>query len=134
MGLSLEALHKAVSGNPPLSYRIWLSQKSACVSRRRPFEGWSRSLILWRLNASDTSALLGDISERSWFRLKKREAQDALSQDQLMRISLLVGIFKGLRLIFSQPLADEWVRLPNQGALFGGQTPLECMIRGGIPA
>lgn len=89
---------------------------------------------LWRLGASEASALLGDISERSWFRLKKREAQDTLSQDQLMRISLLVGIFKGLRLIFSQPLADEWVRLPNQGALFGGQTPLECMIRGGIPA
>lgn len=89
---------------------------------------------LWRLSASEASALLGDISERSWFRLKKREPQDALSQDQLMRISLLVGIFKGLRLIFSRPLADEWVRLPNQGALFGGQPPLEFMIRGGIPA
>jgi len=89
---------------------------------------------LWRLGASEASALLGDISERSWFRLKKRESDEALAQDQLMRISLLVGIFKGLRLIFSEPLADEWVRLPNQGAVFGGQAPLDLMIRGGIPA
>lgn len=89
---------------------------------------------LWRLGASEASALLGDISERSWFRLKKRESEEALAQDQLMRISLLVGIFKGLRLVFSEPLADEWVRLPNQGAVFGGLAPLDLMIRGGIPA
>lgn len=89
---------------------------------------------VWRLSASEASALLGDISERSWFRLKKRESDEALAQDVLMRISLLIGIFKGLRLVFSEPLADDWLRLPNQGALFGGQTPLDLMTRGGIPA
>lgn len=89
---------------------------------------------IWRLGATEASALLGDISERSWFRLKKRESDEALAQDQLMRISLLVGIFKGLRLMFSEPLADDWVRLPNQGPIFGGQSPLDFMLRGGIPA
>lgn len=89
---------------------------------------------IWRLNANEASALLGDISERSWFRMKKRENSDPLSQDVLMRISLLVGIFKGLRLVFSEPLADEWLRLANQGPVFGGQSPIDLMIRGGIPA
>lgn len=94
-----------------------------------------RSLAeIWQLDADEASALLGDLSERTWFRLKKGQTADALSQDVLMRISLLIGIFKGLRLVFSEPLCDEWIRLPNRGAVFGGQTPIEMMIRGGIPA
>ncbi|HEX6958138.1 MAG TPA: MbcA/ParS/Xre antitoxin family protein [Ferrovibrio sp.] len=89
---------------------------------------------IWRLDANEASALLGDLSERTWFRMKKSQTVDALSQDVLMRISLLIGIFKGLRLIFSAPLSDDWIRLPNRGAIFGGQAPLDLMIQGGIPA
>lgn len=89
---------------------------------------------IWHLGAPEASALLGNVSERSWFRLKKGENADPLSQDVLMRISLLVGIFKGLRLMFSEPMADDWIRLPNQGPIFGGQPPLDFMLRGGIPA
>jgi hypothetical protein len=89
---------------------------------------------LWRLTGAETCQLLGDVSERSWFRMKKGEWTGALSQDALTRVSALVGIFKGLRLLFSLPLADEWVRLPNQGPLFGGQRPLDLMLKGGIPA
>jgi hypothetical protein len=64
--------------------------------------------------------------------MKKREWSGTLSQDTLTRISALLGIFKGLRLLFSKPLSDEWVRLPNQGPLYGGRRPLDTMI-GGIP-
>ncbi|PPD09629.1 MAG: DUF2384 domain-containing protein, partial [Methylocystis sp.] len=39
----------------------------------------------------------------------------------------------GLRLLFSEPLSDEWVRLPNKGPLYGGRRPLDAMIEGGIP-
>ena len=34
----------------------------------------------------------------------------------------------------SDPLADDWVRLPNQGPLFAGRRPLDLMRAGGIPA
>jgi hypothetical protein len=87
----------------------------------------------WRLTGAETCALLGDLSERTWFRIKKGEGSKALSQDTLTRISALVGIFKGLRLLLSLPLADQWVRLPNKGPLFGGRSPLERMLEGGIP-
>ena len=50
------------------------------------------------------------------------------------RISYLVGIFKALNILHSQKLADEWVRLPNTNRIFAGRTPLEYMIRGGVPA
>jgi len=60
--------------------------------------------------------------------------EGVLSQDSLTRISALVGLYKGLRLLFSQPLADEWVSRPNPEAIFENDSPLNFMIRGGIPA
>jgi len=96
-------------------------------------EGVVRLAEIWRLTSAETCALLGDVSERTWFRMKKGEWSGALSQDTLTRVSVLVGIFKGLRLLFSEPLCDEWVRLPNKGPLYGGRRPLDAMIEGGIP-
>ena len=96
-------------------------------------DGVVRLAEIWRLTGAEVCSLLGDVSERTWFRMKKREWSGTLSQDTLTRISALVGIFKGLRLLFSEPLSHEWVRLPNKGPLFGGRRPLDAMIEGGIP-
>ena len=92
-----------------------------------------RLAALWRLSGAEICALMGDISERTWFRMKKGAWVGALSQDALTRVSALIGIFKGLRLLFSEPLSDDWVRLPNKGPLYGGRRPLDAMIEGGIP-
>ena len=97
-------------------------------------EGTVRLGELWGLSGGEICALLGAISERTWFRMKKGQWPGALSQDELTRVSGLIGIFKGLRLLFSLPLADEWVRLPNRNPLFQGRRPLDVMIEGGIPA
>ena len=88
---------------------------------------------IWKLSSPEVCLLLGDVSERTWFRMKKGAWSGVLSQDTLTRVSALVGIFKGLRLLFSEPLSDEWVRLPNKGPLYGGRRPLDAMIEGGIP-
>lgn len=100
-------------------------------------DGAIRLADLWRLSTEETCLLLGDMSERSWFRIKKQDLKAdrtlRLSQDMLTRISVLVGIFKGLRLLFSEKLADDWIRLPNRGPLFGGRTPIEIAIERGIP-
>lgn len=88
---------------------------------------------IWRLTSAEACALLGDVSERTWFRMKKGEWPGTLSQDTLTRVSALVGIFKGLRLLFSEPLCNEWIRLPNKGPLYGGRRPLDTLIEGGIP-
>ncbi|HYZ63380.1 MAG TPA: antitoxin Xre-like helix-turn-helix domain-containing protein [Acetobacteraceae bacterium] len=96
-------------------------------------DGMLRLAEIWRLTSAEASVLLGDVSERTWFRMKKGEWTGTLSQDTLTRVSALVGIFKGLRLLFSEPLSDEWVRLPNKGPLYGGRRPLDAMIEGGIP-
>ena len=85
----------------------------------------------WGLSNAEASALLG-VSASSLDRIK-RGARPALSQDQLTRVSALVGIYKGLHLLFADNTADEWVRRANRGALFDGRTPIEAMIEGGIP-
>jgi hypothetical protein len=110
---------------------------SDAVTRERltpaAIDGLVRLAEIWRLTSSEVCALLGDVSERTWFRMKKREWPGVLSQDALTRVSALIGIFKGLRLLFSEPLSDEWVRLPNKGPLYAGRRPIDAMIEGGIP-
>ncbi len=85
----------------------------------------------WRLSNAEAAALLG-VSGSSLDRIK-RGGRPTLSQDQLTRISALVGVFKGLHLMFVDETADEWMRRPNTGPLFDRRTPIEAMIEGGIP-
>jgi hypothetical protein len=60
--------------------------------------------------------------------------EQSLSQDQLTRVSAVVGVFKGLHVLFADDMADRWARLRNRGPVFDNRTPIETMIEGGIPA
>lgn len=59
---------------------------------------------------------------------------DGRSRLILRRVSYLVGIFKALNILYSEELADRWMQLPNKNRIFGGDTPLAYLIRGGLPA
>ena len=87
----------------------------------------------WQVRDEDARALLGGVSNGPYYEMKKRSDR-VLAADTLLRISYLVGIFKALHILHSAALADEWVRLPNTNRIFGGQTPLAYMLRGGLPA
>jgi hypothetical protein len=87
----------------------------------------------WKLRDDDTRALLGGISSGSFYALKHRAAK-TLDEDQLTRISLLVGIYKALNILYGQNLADSWIALPNTNPMFGGDSPLHYVRKGGIPA
>ena len=52
----------------------------------------------------------------------------------MLRASALVGLYKGLHLYFGADLADTWVSLPNRGPLFQGNSPVDFMTAGGLPA
>jgi hypothetical protein len=86
----------------------------------------------WVLKGPEVAALLG-VSPSTWDRMSAGRWDKSLSQDQLTRVSALVGVFKGLHLLFADEMADRWVRLPNRGPLFENRTPVEAMIEGGIP-
>lgn len=86
----------------------------------------------WGLTGQQAAALL-DVSSSTWDRLKQTDNRKSLSQDQLTRISALVGTYKGLHLLFADDMADRWPKLENRAPLFDRMTPVEAMIEGGIP-
>lgn len=86
----------------------------------------------WALTGPEAAALLG-VSESTWDRVKAGAWKGVLSQDQLMRVSAMIGIFKALHLLFADDMADRWMRLRNSGPLFANLSPLEAMVERGIP-
>jgi hypothetical protein len=50
----------------------------------------------------------------------------------LTRISLVIGIYKALHILYEDGLADRWPKLPNSNGQYGGQPALTLMIEGGI--
>lgn len=91
-----------------------------------------RLVDAWDGNNAEGAALLG-VSESTWDRMKAGRWDGTLSQDQLTRASALIGVFKGLHLLFADSMADRWPRLPNRAAVFDRKSPIAAMIEGGIP-
>lgn len=86
----------------------------------------------WRLSVVEQRALLG-WPAASTFHKYKSGNPGTLSFDTLTRLSLILGIYKALQLLYPEPaLADAWVRLPNTNVMFGGRTPLDLMTGDGI--
>jgi uncharacterized protein (DUF2384 family) len=93
---------------------------------------YRRLITAWDLSGQQAAALLG-VSLSTWDRLKPEGHDKSLSQDQMTRISALVGIYKALHLLFADGMADRWPRLENTGPLFVRRSPIASMIEGGIP-
>lgn len=88
----------------------------------------------WKIRDEEAKQLLGGISNGAFYQLKGGELRAPLDQDRLVRVSLMVGIFKALNILYNQKLADAWISLPNSNAMFAGDTPLAYMVKGGQPA
>jgi len=111
-----------------------LSNKAVQQRLSRPAgRAFFRLARAWELRDEFARQLLGGVSNGVFYQLKRGQKK-ALNQDELTRISLLLGIFKALNILYSRKLADSWVRLPNTNPMFEGEMPLEYMIRGGVPA
>jgi hypothetical protein len=112
-------------------------QTFADESDRRRLTGAAAKAVVrlaaaWGVGNAEAAALLG-VSESTWDRIKAGRWDGVLSQDQLTRASALIGIFKGLHLLFADGMADRWPSLPNRGPIFARQSPIAAMIGGGIP-
>lgn len=117
------------------------TEKTADLSRKDVQERLSRSAIAaffklaqaWQLRDEPARQLLGGVSNGVFYQLKRGQKK-TLDQDKLTRISLLVGVFRALNILYSRKLADTWVSLPNSNPMFEGEAPLNYMIKGGMPA
>jgi hypothetical protein len=86
----------------------------------------------WSISNETGRALLGWPPESTFFKYKAGQI-GTLSFDMLIRISLVLGIYKDLHILYPEPsLADRWVSLPNGNPLFGGKPAIAFMTEAGM--
>jgi hypothetical protein len=100
---------------------------------RSALKGFFKLAAAWKLRDEDARELLGGLSSSAFYEWKKNPDR-VLEVDRITRISYLIGIYKALRILYGDKLADEWVSLPNTNTIFMGRTPLAYMLGGGLLA
>lgn len=84
----------------------------------------------WGVNLEQRQALLGSPKQHEYESWQQGNVE-SINRDVVVRISFIIGIYKGLGLIFNdRSRADEWVNKPNKE--FNGQSALEFMLGGDI--
>lgn len=129
----MAALHKTVPGflwNVPANLSDLAVQERLSPSAIKAF---FRIVSRWKVRDEDARQLLGGVSNGTFYHLKGGTTK-RLDQDRLTRISLLLGIFKALHVLYGDKLADAWVSLPNTNPIFAGEAPLSFMTKGGVPS
>jgi Protein of unknown function (DUF2384) len=116
---------------------LGVSDARSAPDRRRDdavvVKALARVFEAWNVGALEAAQLVG-VSPRTWARMKSDTWSGSFKDDQRMRASGIIGLYKGLHLYFGNDLADKWVKMPNTGPLFEGSVPVSYMIGGGIPA
>jgi antitoxin Xre/MbcA/ParS-like protein len=86
----------------------------------------------WKLSVNEQRGLLGWPASSTFHKYKAGE-HGPLSFDTLTRLSLVIGIYKSLQVLYPEPaFADGWIRLANSHPLFAGRPALALMVDGGI--
>lgn len=84
----------------------------------------------WNLKEAEQMKLLG-LDSRSTFQTWKRGGVASIPKDALERISYVMGIYKGLKILLPCT-ADAWIRKPNAAPLFAGRPAIERMTSGNV--
>ena len=86
----------------------------------------------WGLSSSEQMTLLGGIP-KSTFHAYRKLPEVTLSRDLMERISLVMGIYKALGILFQgEELAHRWIHQANSAPPFNGQSALERMLAGSL--
>jgi hypothetical protein len=109
-----------------------ISPNEASAAGAAGLRAFGRVADLWHLSIAEQLTLLGLSSRSTYFKWRK-EPQVRLPRDTLERISYLLGIYKALQLLLPDTrAADEWIRRPNEAAVFGGRSALDRMLSGNV--
>ncbi len=86
----------------------------------------------WQLGVTEERGLLGWPPPSTFHKYKSGDA-GVLSFDTLTRVSLVLGIYKALHILYPEPnFADRWMLMPNSNPLFAGGTPLAFSLDAGV--
>ena len=82
----------------------------------------------WGLTDPESCILLGGLGTRTYARWKKGNISP-MDADRKMRLSILAGIHKGLKYLFTEKQRGyDWVTKPN--VHFDGSRPLDILLNG----
>ena len=95
-------------------------------------KAYVRVVGFWKLTNPIACKMIS-VSPRTWARMKNGTWDGTLKPDQVMRLSAIIGLYKGLHLYFDNNIADLWVTLHNEGPMFSGRRPIDVMVDGGLP-
>ena len=86
----------------------------------------------WALTTNEERGLLGWPPSSTFHKYKSGDP-GILSFDTLTRVSLVLGIYKALHILYPETaFADRWMKMPNSNALFGGSTPIAFVLDAGL--
>jgi hypothetical protein len=110
-----------------------LNDPDACAKISAPsFRAFRYGADYLGLTVLQRCRVLGNLPAPSYYRWLAKGAP-ALTRDLLERISLVLGIIKGLRVLFANDEdGKRWLRAPNKDVPFAGEAPLNRMLRGSI--
>lgn len=116
----------------------WRLDRFDPVNRRRLSAPGLRTFLKiadhWGLNEQQRLLILGcpyRSSYVSWCKQVQQQKQLTLNVDILTRISAVLGIYRGLRILYTdEPQAVEWIRTPHKAIVFGGRPPLDLVTCG----
>jgi len=106
-------------------------------AKRKAFSGpaikaFVRMMDEWEIAVADRCAMLGDIPRTTYHKWARGDVS-ALSRDQLERIGIVLGVYKGLQLLFADAAGlRRWLKSKNRDYAFGGLSPVERMSQGGM--
>jgi hypothetical protein len=123
-----------------VSGQVWTRKGRRTVSHDlrdlsdKEFQRWIATALAAKplvaeLSVEERRALQGWPSESTYHNYRNGNVA-TLSYDVLTRISLLIGMFKALHILYPD-FADRWMRLPNFNPMFGGRPPIDWMTTDG---
>lgn len=84
----------------------------------------------FKLDEQETMHVLGHMPQSSFYRGMK-SGNVKFDHDRTMRISLLLGIYKALRILFTDGQQGmTWINRPNQLPPFNGEMPRTFIVSG----
>src|ERR1700694_2161580 len=90
-----------------------------------------RIAAAWELSLAEQRAALGNVAKQTLYNWRDHPESARLRDDQLDRLSYVVGIYKALHIIFTRPeQADSWIRRPNEPPPFGGKPAAATLFSG----
>jgi hypothetical protein len=89
------------------------------------------TIAAWQLSPTDAGQLIGvkGSAVTNW----QSGVPLDVGEDVIARMMMVARIRTALDICWSAPLCNEWIALPNKGALYGGRSPLAYIADHGWP-